>query len=508
MSFLFGGTPFDGYKNGTRSLSMGGGGSSGPTSTTTQTSNIPDWLRPQVEAAIGASTQQLFNTTQNADGTQTLTGLRGYVPYSTNPSDYVAGFSPMQNQAFQSAANLQTPGQFGAASDLAASAGQGALGTTGAAMGYGSMGAGYGQQGANIGTTQGLGYGAMGAGYGAQGAGTAGTALGYGANAAGIGNQAVGASGQGFNAGANYQRMATDPNSIQAYMNPYVAASMAPQLQLMNQQLAQTQAQNQAQAVKQGAYGGSRQAVQQGLTQQNADLAKQQLIAQGYDTAFKNAQQAQQFGSTLGIQGLQAGTQALQAGIQGQQAGLQGVQGAQAGYAQGIQGAQAGLQGTNAALAGTAQGIQGAQAGLQGVQGAQAGYNIANQSAQNLGQLGTQQLAAQQAIINQQNTFGAQQQAQEQQIINNAINNYAMAQNYPQQQLAFYNSMIRGYATPTTSTSQYLAAPNTTSQLAGLAATGLGAYGAAGGFRAAKGGPVKGDGLDDIGMYLAMKGKK
>ena len=87
---------------------MNSGGSSGPTSTTTQTSNIPDWLRPQVEAAIGASTQQLFNTTQNADGTQTLTGLRGYTPYSTNPTDYVAGFAPMQNQAFQSAANLQT----------------------------------------------------------------------------------------------------------------------------------------------------------------------------------------------------------------------------------------------------------------------------------------------------------------------------------------------------------------------------------------------------------------
>ena len=451
MSYLFGGTPFDGYKNGRRTLNMGGGGGGGPTSTTTQTSNIPDWLRPQVEAAIGASTQQLFNTTQNADGTQTLTGLRGYTPYSTNPTDYVAGFSPMQTQSFQSAANLQTPGQFGAASNLAAGAGQGAMATTGAAMGYGGMGANYGAQGADIG----------------QGA------LGYGATGAGLGLQAA-------NAGSGYQQMATSPSAMQAYMNPYVNASLAPQLQLMNQQLAQTQAQNQAQAVKQGAFGGSRQAVQQGLTQQNADLAKQQLIAQGYNEAFKNAQQAQQFGSTLGLQGLQAG-------IQGQQAGLQGIQGA---------------------LAGTAQGIQGAQAGLQGVQGAQAGYNLANQSAQNLGQLGTQQLAAQQAIINQQNTMGAQQQAQQQRIIDNAINNYAMAQNYPQQQLAFYNSMIRGYATPTTSTSQYQAAPNAMSQFAGLGATALGAYGASGGFKAAKGGPVKGDGLDDLGMYLAMKGKK
>lgn len=539
MSKLFGGTPFDGYnRDGRRSLNMGGGGGGGPTSTTTQTSNIPDWLRPQVEAAIGASTQQLFNTTQNADGTQTLTGLRGYVPYSTNPTDYVAGFSPMQNQAFQSAANLQTPGQFGYGSDLAAAAGEGALGTTGAAMGYGGagyqagqtgagigkVGMGYGQAGMaagqagqDIGTTKGLGYGAMGAGYGQQGVGTAQAALGYGQGAANIGGQAT-------QAGANYQRMATDPNSIQAYMNPYVAASMAPQLQLMNQQLAQTQAQNQAQAVKQGAYGGSRQAVMQGLTQQNADLAKQQLIAQGYNEAFKNAQQAQQYGSTLGLQGLQTG-------IQGQQAALQGVQGAQAGYGLGIQGAQAGLQGVNAALAGTAQGIQGAQTGisgvnaglagnaqalqgaqigLQGVQGAQAGYGLANQAAGQLGQLGTQQLAAEQGIISLQNQLGGQQQSQQQRIIDNAINNYAMAQNYPQQQLAFYNSMIRGYATPTTSTSQYQAAPNAWSQAAGLGATALGAYGASGGFKAAKKGGImkSGDGLDDIGMYLAMKGKK
>lgn len=452
MSFLFGGTPFDGYMNGRRSLNMNsGGGGGGPSSTTTQTSNIPDWLRPQVEAGIGAATQQLFNTTAGPDGTQTITGLRAYVPYSTNPADYVAKFSPMQKQSFESAANLQTPAQFGTASTMANQAGQGALGTVGQATGYGSMGSQFGSRGAEIG----------------QGA------LDYGAQGAGLGMEAAGA-------GSRYQQMATDPNSIQAYMNPYVAASMAPQLQLMNQQLAQQQQKNQAQAVGQGAFGGSRQAVQQGLDQQNADLAKQQLIAQGYNTAFNQAQQAQQFGSTLGLQGLQTG----------------------------IQGAQTGLQGIQGALAGTAQGMQGAQIGLQGVQGAQAGYGLANQAAQNLGQLGTQQLAAQQAIINQQNTLGAQQQARQQQITNQAIQDYANAQVYPQQQLGFYNAMVRGYATPTVTTSQYTAAPNTMSQVAGLGATALGAYGASGGFRAAKGGPVKGDGLDDLGIYLAMKGKK
>lgn len=446
MSYLFGGNPFEGYgRDGRRSLNTGGGGGGGPTSTTTQTSNIPDWLRPQVEAGVGAATQQLFNV----DASGNITGLRPYVPYSTNPADYVAKFSPMQKQSFQAAANLQTPGQFGTASTMASQAGQGALGTVGQATGYGSMGSQFGSQGAQIG----------------QGA------LGYGAMGAGIGQQAT-------QAGANYQAMATDPGSIQAYMNPYVAASMAPQLQLMNQQLAQTQAANQAQAVGQGAFGGSRQAVMQGLTQQNADLAKQQLIAQGYNQAFQQAQQAQQFGAGLGLQGLQTG----------------------------IQGAGVGLQGIQGALAGTAQGMQGAQIGLQGVQGAQAGYGLANQAAQNLGQLGTQQLAAQQAIINQQNQLGAQQQQRQQAITNQAIQNYAMAQTYPQEQLAFYNAMVRGYATPTVTTSQYSASPNPMSQVAGAGLTAAAAGKMAGVF--AKGGRIKeGDGLEELGMYHAMKGK-
>lgn len=374
MSYLFGGTPFDGHgRDGRRSLNMGGGGG-GPTSSTTNTSNIPDWMAPQVQTALGAATQQIFNVDKSGN----ITGFRPFVPYSKNPEDYVAGFTPMQNQAFQSAANLQTPKQFGTASTMANQAGQGAMGTTGQALNYGAQGAGYGQQ-----ATQ---------------------------------------------AGTNYQRMATDPNSIQAYMNPYVQSSLAPQLQLMNQQLAQTQMKNQAQGVGQGAFGGSRQAVQQGLDQQNADLAKQQLIAQGYNQAFNQAQQAQQFGANLGLQGMQTG-------------------------------------------------IQGAQAGLAGVQGAQAGYNAANQAAANLGNLGTAQLAAQQGIIGLQNQLGGQQQTYQQSLINQAIQNYANAQQYPQQQLAFFNSLLRGYATPTTTTATYQASPSSISQLAGLGTAGIAGLG-------------------------------
>jgi hypothetical protein len=428
-------------------VSGGGGGSGGgstQSSATSYNTNIPEYAQPYVTSMLNATTQQLFNV--NPQGQ--ITGFSPYKAYggtydangnmtSYNPAAGIAGFSPLQQQVQENVANLETPTQFGVGSDYASAAGAGALSTTGQATGYGSMGAGYGAQGANIG----------------QGA------LGYGQAGAAIGQQAVGAAQQGFGAGQAYQNMATSPTAMQAYMNPYVNASLAPQLQLMNQQLAQTQMKNQAQAVGQGAYGGSRQAVQQGLDQQNADLAKQQLIAQGYNEAFKSAQQAQQFGANLGIQGLGAGTQALQTGIQGQQAGLAGVQGA---------------------LAGTAQGMQGAQIGLQGVQGAQAGYGLANQAAGTLGQLGTAQLAAQQGILNQQNSVGAQQQAYQQQILNQAMQDYANAQQYPLMQLGTMSNMLRGLPLQSSTTQQYIAQPNQTTQAIGAAGSLGSLYQAAG----------------------------
>jgi hypothetical protein len=151
------------------------------------------------------------------------------------------------------------------------------------------------------------------AGGAAQGAlGTAGTALGYGQQAAGAGQQ--------------YASMATDPSSIQAYMSPYIQQALAPQLQMLNQQQAIAGQGINAQAAGQGAFGGNRATLAQGLNAQNYDLARQQAIGQGYQNAFTQAQQAQQFGSTLGLQGLQTG--------------LQGVQGAQNAYGLGLQGAQ------------------------------------------------------------------------------------------------------------------------------------------------------------------------
>jgi len=84
----------------------GGGGSpapAGPTNTTVQNTNIPDYAQPYVESMLGATQQQLFNTSTDASGNVNITGIKPYQPYSTNPSDYVAGFSPLQQQAQQGA---------------------------------------------------------------------------------------------------------------------------------------------------------------------------------------------------------------------------------------------------------------------------------------------------------------------------------------------------------------------------------------------------------------------
>ena len=99
--------------------------------------------------------------------------------------------------------------------------------------------------------------------------------------------------------------------------------------------------------------------------------------------------------------------------------------------------------------------------------------------------IGGQQLGAQQNVIATQSQAGQQQQTQQQNILNQAIQNYATAQQYPQQQLSFMNSMLRGLPTQQTTTATYQAAPSTLNQVTGLGIAGLGAYNAFGGGAAA-----------------------
>jgi len=524
-----------------------GGGGGGPTTTTVNQSNVPDWLRPQVETVLGGSLKELFQTKQTGTDESgkpiyDITGTKNFTPYSANVKDYVAGFSPLQQQVQSNAANLQMPGQFNQATGFANAAGQGGLDSAQRAYGYGNAGFQSGQTGQQLGIQGGQYYGGQGAGYGSKAAGLAPQAQTYGQQAADIGQmglraeqygrqvsgQAQDYASQAASAGSDYAKAAQNvynprtgtydtSSAISAYMSPYQQNVTDIQLEGLQRQADIARTQRGAQAARAGAFGGSRQAIEN--AEANRALASQMdaARAQGLQQAYQDAQRNLQYGSNLGLQGLQGAQQglgtALQGGqlglsgigtaMQGQQAGLQGLSTANQLYGTGIQGSQAGLQGVDRQLAGTAQGMQGAGVGLQGVSGAQAGYGLANQAASNLSNIGTAQQNAQLGMLGFQNQIGGQQQGQEQQYINQAIQNFANAQNAPMQAYNQYNAMLRGYALPGTTQTQYQATPPLANQLAGYGTAAVGATALANAVGKKKGGTVS-SGIADLGLYNAM----
>ena len=98
-------------KEGGRIIYGGGGSSSSAPSTQTQISELPDWARPYAQETL-AKTKALTAT-----------------PYQAYGAPRIAGFSPMQEQAFQAAGQMRPSelGQFGGR--VAGAAALGALGT-------------------------------------------------------------------------------------------------------------------------------------------------------------------------------------------------------------------------------------------------------------------------------------------------------------------------------------------------------------------------------------------
>ena len=95
--------PMGGYMGGGDS----GGGGGQPQQNTTYTTNIPEYARPYVETMLGTAQQQIYNYEKDADGNMVPTTMKGYKPFSNDPNAYVAGFSPMQQQGFDTAANMK-----------------------------------------------------------------------------------------------------------------------------------------------------------------------------------------------------------------------------------------------------------------------------------------------------------------------------------------------------------------------------------------------------------------
>lgn len=123
-----------------------------------------------------------------------------------------------------------------------------------------------------------------------------------------------------LNAGDQYNQMATNPYATQAFMSPYMQNVVNTQMREANRNYDISNVAQQAQATRAGAFGGGREAIMRAENERNRNTALAGIQAQGLQSAFQNAQQAQQFGATLGLQGA---NQAANIGqnIYGQQVG-------------------------------------------------------------------------------------------------------------------------------------------------------------------------------------------
>jgi hypothetical protein len=356
---------------------------------------------------IPAYAQPYVESTLGKAAALTDTSQNPYQPYQ---GQQVATFTPMQNQAFQNVGNQQIAPQLNDASNIAYQTGQYGLGTQGTAAQLQNA------------------------------------SLGLGAMAANTGNQ--------------YAQQATNPAAQQAYMNPYLQASLQPALQEVQRQYDITGTQQMGNASRSGAFGGSREALMAAENQRNKNLAMNQMIGQGYNAAFDKGQQAQQFGANLGLQSLQAGQQGVQGAVSAGNYGLQGL----------------------------------GQAGA---------------SASTLGQLGQTQFGQEQAANQAMLAAGTQQQALQQKALDTDYQKYQAQLNYPYQQIGFMSDLLRGLPLTQQSQSMYQN-PSMMSQVAGLGTAGIGAYGLYNSMNPtpakADGGQIKeSDGLDTLGMYNAMK---
>jgi hypothetical protein len=120
----------------------------------------------------------------------------------------------------------------------------------------------------------------------------------------GAGTAMAGAAGLGsLGAGADYRNMATNPNATAAYMSPYMQNVVDVQ---KNEAFRDAQMRNigaNLGAARQGTYGGARQLLAEQERNRNLQQQMANIQATGTQNAFQAAQQAQQFGTTAGLQG-------------------------------------------------------------------------------------------------------------------------------------------------------------------------------------------------------------
>jgi hypothetical protein len=219
---------------------MGGGGSSPPTQNTSYNTNVPEYARPYVENMLESTQKQIY--TYDDKGQQT--GFKPYQAYSKDPNDYIAGFSPIQQQAQAGVAALRAPDQFQTGSQLAGASGLGSMGLAG--------------------------------------------------QAAGLGGQ--------------FAQQAQDPRAMQNYMSPYMQNVVDYQKTQALRDYNMARPMRARQAAGAGAFGGNRQAIMEAEAERALGSQLQGIAATGSQQAFQDAQRQQQFtGHTSRFTGYGAG---------------------------------------------------------------------------------------------------------------------------------------------------------------------------------------------------------
>jgi hypothetical protein len=422
---------FNGYSADNRRLYNMGGGGGGPNTTYSNTSNIPEYAQPYVEQMLGATQRQLFTGSNNAQGAFTPTGFNNFTPYgatyqkdaSGNPIRDATGNLMYTNTAMQQAQAAVAPQSAGQQMATNAINQYVAPSQTGGASAI---------AGDVAGRSAASGY------YSPLRA-------------------------ERFQLGRPDQIYAnqvrsdsfTAPFVSQAYMSPYMQNVVNTQQREAMRQSNIAKQQQQAQAVGQGAFGGSRQGIVEAERQRNLATQLGDIQGMGLQQAYGAGQQ--QFNAEQAAY-LQAQQANQQAGLTAQQANQQ------ANMQTGVQNLQSQLQ---AQAAQEASRQFGAQLGLQG-------YGQSLQAAQTLGQLGQQQYQQDMGTIQAMAGMGAQEQAQTQRIIDQAMQNYGTAQQYPLMQLGVMSNMLRGLPMQSSTTNMYQAQPSMLSQAAGAVGTGLG----------------------------------
>lgn len=236
---------------------------------------------------------------------------------------------------------------------------------------------------------------------------------------------------------------------VAQYMSPYMDEVVARQQADAVRQFDQLRGSRDARAITAGAFGGSRQAIQEGMAEEALMRQTGDIFATGRQRAFEQA--AQTFASDRAAQMSTAQQQAAE------QARVQGL----------------GMQDNARVQQSTADEAMRQRAFQLQTMGFEA------DAAMQLAQLGEQARAGDIQAAQLLERIGMQQMSQQQAGLDIAYQDFLRQQQYPQQQVAFMSDMIRGLPiSPGFTQTTQQPAPNPLQELLGLGISGIGLYNA------------------------------